>query len=181
MKWYIRRAVDASIIGFFALVYFGCAYERVSSGYIADVVGPQGYDLIASTREFLNLNNLLVLQWFVNNVGNYVIYPAFAITVIGFAIERTRQQQATASVHEITQKIMLKLQMVARSMNKLAPSGTKWRGMTASSLFQVPGVMLLIVIGLTIAVTMLTTGYQTELKSTPKASPKYSQTPSSGK
>jgi hypothetical protein len=71
--------------------------------------------------------------------------------------------------------------VVARIMTKVTALETKWQGMTVSSVFQVPGVMLLIVIGLTIAVTMLTTGHQTELKSTPKASPTYSQTPNSGK
>lgn len=103
-KWYIRRAVDASIVGFFALVYSAGAYESVSSGYIADVVGPRGYDLIATTREFWNLNYLLVLQWFVNNFGNYVIYPAFSLTAIGYVIERSRQQQVIPAVQEVTQK-----------------------------------------------------------------------------
>ncbi|MCC7531887.1 MAG: hypothetical protein IT342_25520 [Candidatus Melainabacteria bacterium] len=63
-------------------------------------------------------------------------------------------------------------------MIKLTKLGTKWRGMTVSS---IPGLVLWIVIGLAIAVTMLLPEHVAELKSPPEASPKYSETDSGGK
>ncbi len=66
-------------------------------------------------------------------------------------------------------------------MTNLTPLGTKWRGMTVSSVFQLPGFLLLIVVGFAIVVTMLMTGHRSELKSQPEPTPKYSETGSGGK
>jgi hypothetical protein len=103
-KWYIRRSVDVSIVGFFALIYSACSYEHVSSNLIADLLGPEGYNLMACTREFWNLNYLLVFEWFVNNFGTYVIFPPFSIVAIGFAIEKTKQHSKTVQVKKVRQE-----------------------------------------------------------------------------
>ena len=58
---------------------------------------------------------------------------------------------------------------------------TKWRGMTVSSVLQLPAVFLLIIIGIAIAVTMLFKGNGTELKSPSETSPQLSETSSGGK
>jgi len=49
----------------------------------------------------------------------------------------------------------------------------QWRGMTASSILQIPGVVMVIVIGLAMGVTMLFTGHGPEVKSPHNASQKY--------
>lgn len=94
-KWYVRRAVDVSIIGFLLLVFTSISYENTSSRLIADKLGPESYSLVIEkhSKEFYRLNNLMVLEWFVENFGNYVVLPPLSVVAIGIAIERSKRNR----------------------------------------------------------------------------------------
>jgi hypothetical protein len=58
---------------------------------------------------------------------------------------------------------------------------TAWRRMTVSSVLQIPGVMLLIIIGLALLITILFTGRISEVNSPGNGYPKYTETNTGGR
>ena len=107
-KWYVRRAVDISFVGLFVL----CSLSFLQGGHGAHYSDDQQIvgDKIRTFRDLLydiqspyeataeklyakywDIDFLLNCQWFLDNLGSYVILPAGAIVAIGYTIDRSKQ------------------------------------------------------------------------------------------
>lgn len=110
-KWYVRRAVDVSFVGF--LVLFSLSFLQGGNGnhYSDDqrLVGERIRSfraLLYETHspyegkseklysEYWDLDFLLNCQWFLDNLGSFVLVPTGALVAMGYTIERSKQTKA---------------------------------------------------------------------------------------
>jgi hypothetical protein len=102
--WYVRRAVDAAIIGFICLLgaWLACLPTAVS---LAGDIGRALYLSSAKVQELFyyhdgapgkladSLIQLQSLQFFLDHFIQYVILPAFVVGFAGYSFERHNQQK----------------------------------------------------------------------------------------
>ncbi|HEY9776189.1 MAG TPA: hypothetical protein V6C81_20675 [Planktothrix sp.] len=104
-KWYIRRAIDASFVGFLVLGWmaftpeWGRHYssEQRSIGDKLSLMRAAGYPnskfYVASENvwhQYCGLSFLMDNMWFVDNFGSFVVLPAFVVLCFGYAMERNK-------------------------------------------------------------------------------------------
>jgi hypothetical protein len=112
-KWYVRRALDVSFVGLVVL----CSLTFLQGGHGAHYSDDQRLigerirsfrDLLYKTQspyeatteklyaKYWDLDFLLNCQWFLDNLGSFVVVPASALVAIGYTIERSKHTRVKA-------------------------------------------------------------------------------------
>lgn len=112
-KWYVRRAIDASFVGFLILAWisftpeWGRHYsnEQRAVGDKLSRIRADGYPrsqfYLASEKvwhQYWDLSHLMDELWFVNNFGHFVILPAFTVLCFGYTMDRNKQQKSKSAL-----------------------------------------------------------------------------------
>jgi H+/Cl- antiporter ClcA len=106
--WYVRRAVDSTIVGFCFLLIgvlsggkgnsrlsedmnsqINSLWHRAFSGRWSAEDDPRRE---TARRTLWHLQELANLKWFLDNFFLFTVFPAFAVAFIGYSIERDKSK-----------------------------------------------------------------------------------------
>jgi hypothetical protein len=110
MHWYVRRAVDWTIVGFCFLLIgatggkgndhlpegMSAKIQPLWSRVFSELWRGDGDRREPVMKSYWHLRQLADIKWFLDNFFLFTIFPAFAVAFIGYSIERgTEKTQST--------------------------------------------------------------------------------------